>query len=107
MSVPTVSANDVKLIVYACEAGVGSSLMGANQLKKLIKKAKLSISVVHAPVSQIPNEVDVIVTHKGLAAQAAAKHPEKPVVTFTMFINDPAVKALVATLADGEPITSS
>ena len=32
--------SDVHLIVFACEAGMGSSLMGANQLKKLIKKGE-------------------------------------------------------------------
>ena len=44
----TKQADDVKLIVFACEAGMGSSLMGANQLKKLVKKAKLDIKVIHA-----------------------------------------------------------
>lgn len=107
MSSPSIESSDVKLIVYACEAGVGSSLMGANQLKKLIKKAKLEINVIHSPVSQIPDQADVIITHEGLAQQAAVKFPDKPIVTFKMFINDPALKGLVSTLAAGEPVTSS
>ena len=49
----TKTASDVKLIVFACEAGMGSSLMGANQLKKMVKKAKLDIAVVHRPVGQL------------------------------------------------------
>lgn len=99
-------AADVKLIVFACEAGMGSSLMGANQLKKMVKKANLEIAVVHAPVSQIPDNADVIVTHKGLAGLAKAKLPSAAIVPFTMFINDPAVKALVEHLKAGDPITS-
>ena len=64
MSEPiTKQAADVKLIVYACEAGMGSSLMGANQLKKMIKKAKLDIEVVHAPVQQVPDGAEIILTH--------------------------------------------
>lgn len=101
---PEIPASEVKLIAFACEAGVGSSLMGANQLKKLIKKAKLDISVIHCPVSQLPDNVDVVVTHMGLANQARAKKPDTPIVPFQMFINDPAVKALVATLAAGDNV---
>lgn len=102
----TKSAEEVRLIVFACEAGMGSSLMGANQLKKLIKKAKLAIDVVHAPVQQIPDHADVILTHKGLAPQAKAKAPDAAVVPFTMFFNDPAVLGVVEKLKSGESIVS-
>ena len=107
MSEPQIAASDIKLIVYACEAGVGSSLMGANQLKKLLKKAKLDVSVIHSPVSQIPDNVDVIMTHEGLGDQARSKFPDTPVVTFKMFINDPAVKGIVETIKAGQPVSSS
>lgn len=100
-------ASEVKLIVFACEAGMGSSLMGANQLKKMVKKAKLDIEVVHSPVQQIPEAADVILTHKGMAQQAKAKAPTAAIVPFTMFFNDPAVKAVVATLKAGQPIESA
>ena len=68
-------AEDVKLIVFACEAGMGSSLMGANQLKKMIQKAKLEIEVIHSPVSQVPAHADVIVTHKSLSGLARTNFP--------------------------------
>ncbi len=103
----TKAADEVKLIVFACEAGMGSSLMGANQLKKMVKKAKLDIVVVHSPVGQLTDEADVIVVHKGLAGQAHQKVPDAAVVPFTLFMNDPAVKALVSSLKAGEPIVSA
>ena len=103
----TKQADEVKLIVFACEAGMGSSLMGANQLKKMVKKAKLDVKVVHAPVQQIPDGTDVVLTHQGLAAQAKTKAPEAAIVPFTMFMNDPAVKSVVEKLKAGEPIVSS
>jgi len=107
MSEPvTKQAADVKLIVYACEAGMGSSLMGANQLKKMIKKAKLDIEVIHAPVQQVPDRADVILTHKGLAAQARAKYADAVIVSYQMFLNDPSVKALVEKLKNDDPIVS-
>ncbi|MEM8924621.1 MAG: hypothetical protein AAGD35_14050 [Actinomycetota bacterium] len=100
-------ASEVKLIVFACEAGAGSSLMGANQLKKLAKKAKLDATVMHAPVQQIPDEVDVVVTHQSLAAQARTKVPDAAIVTYMLFLNDPNVKGLVEKLKNGDPIESA
>ena len=100
------AAEDVKLIVFACEAGMGSSLMGAKQLKKLVKKAKLDMEVVHCPVGQLTEAADVIVVHSGLAKQASEKVPGAAVIPFTLFINDPNVKALVETLIAGPPVES-
>jgi len=99
-------AEEVKLIVFACEAGMGSSLMGANQLKKMVKKAKLEIEVIHSPVAQIPAHADVIVTHKSLAPQAKSAFPNAAVIPFMMFFGDPAVKGLVATLKKGDDVES-
>ncbi len=108
MSDPVVkAAADVRLIVFACEAGMGSSLMGANQLRKLCKKAKLDVTVVHAPVQQIPDGVDVIVTHQSMAASAKAKAPGAAIVPFMMFFGDPAVKGLVETLKNNNPVVSA
>ncbi len=103
----TKQADEIKLIVYACEAGMGSSLMGANQLKKMVKKAKLDINVVHSPVGQLTDAADVVVVHKGLAKQAQGKVPGAAIIPFTLFMNDPAVKALVSNLTAGEPIVSA
>lgn len=103
----TKQASEIKLIVYACEAGMGSSLMGANQLKKMVKKANLDIQVVHSPVGQLTDAADVVVVHKGLAKQAQSKVPEAAIIPFQLFMNDPAVKALVNTLTTGETVVSA
>lgn len=99
-------AGDVKLIVLACEAGMGSSLMTANQLKKMAKKAKLDVTVIHSAVHAIPEQADVVLAHAGLAKQAKTKAPDAAVVAFQMFFNDPKIKGVVEQLKAGEPITS-
>ena len=99
-------ADEVKLIVFACEAGMGSSLMGANQLKKMCKKAELDVEVIHSPVGQVPAHADVIVTHQSLAGQARSNFPEAAIVPFMMFFGDPAVKGLVETLKAGQDVES-
>ena len=100
------NAEDVKLIVLACEAGAGSSLMVAKQLQKMIKKAKLDVNVVHKPVTQIPEGADVVLAHQSLAAQAKRSAPSAAIVPFFTFLNDPKVKGLVENLKNGQPITS-
>jgi len=97
-------AEDVHLVVFACEAGMGSSLIGANQLKKRIKDAGLDVRVIHSPVNQIPADTDVVVAHEGLAARARSAAPEAVILTFRNFLNNAASDLLVRQLRAGEPI---
>ena len=71
-------ADQVRLIVFACEAGMGSSLIGANQLKKRVKDAGLTIQVIHSPVNQIPPNADVVIAHEGPRASARARPRRTP-----------------------------
>jgi mannitol PTS system EIICBA or EIICB component len=98
-------AEDVHLVVFACEAGMGSSLIGANQLKKRVKEAGLGIRVIHSPVNQIPADTDVVIAHEGLAARARSAAPNAVVLSFRNFLNNPASDLLVRQLQAGQPIS--
>jgi PTS system mannitol-specific IIC component len=98
-------AEDVHLVVFACEAGMGSSLIGANQLKKRVKDAGLGIKVIHSPVNQIPADTDVVIAHEGLAARARSAAPNAVVLSFKNFLNNPASDFLVRQLQAGEPVS--
>lgn len=98
-------AADIRLVVFACEAGMGSSLIGANQLKKRAKDAGLAIRVIHSPVNQIPPDTDVVIAHEGLAARARAAAPQAVVLSFRNFLANPAADLLVRRLQAGEPIS--
>lgn len=100
----SIPASEVTTIIFACEAGMGSSLMGVNALKKKIKAAGLKVDVVHKAVRAIPPGTRLVVTHKGLANQAHSRVPEAVIVTFSAFLNDPVFDKLVAALKAGEPI---
>ncbi|AFM39999.1 PTS system D-mannitol-specific IIBC components, Fru family [Desulfosporosinus acidiphilus SJ4] len=76
-----------KLIIFACEAGMGSSAMGESILKKTIKDAGLSIEVHHSAVNQIPAEADVVFTQEGLASRAAEVAPNAEIVTVKNFLD--------------------
>ena len=88
----SISAEQVKTIIFACEAGMGSSLMSVNSLKKKLKVAQIS---------------NVVVVHKGLAKTAHAKAPNAVVVAFNHFLNDPVFDKLVKSLVDKTDIVST
>ena len=84
---------------------MGSSLIGANQLKKRVKEAGLDVRVIHSPVNQIPGDTDVVVAHEGLAARARSAAPQAVVLTFKNFLNNPASDLLVSRLKAGESVS--
>ena len=95
----SINGADVHKLVVACDAGMGSSVMLASQLRRELKKYK--VTVEHSPVSQIPGDADVVVCHAGLAARARASAPEKVIVPFQVFLGDPAVAKVVAAVKNG------
>lgn len=100
---PVISGRDIKKLVVACDAGMGSSVMLAGQLKKQLKK--YPVEVTHTPVHEIPADADLIVTHQQLADRVrAAAPPGVPVVGFMLFLGDPAVAAVVAAVQNGTPL---
>ncbi|MEJ2747572.1 MAG: PTS lactose transporter subunit IIB [Anaerolineae bacterium] len=104
----SISASEVKTIILACEAGLGSSLMSVNALKKKLKKAKVDgVTVVHKPVRAVPTDAQVIIVHKGLAKVARSKAPEAVVVTFSQFLNDPAFDRVVTAFTDNGEIVDT
>ncbi len=98
-------AEDVHVVAFACEAGMGSSLIGANQLKKRVKDAGLAVQVIHSPVNQIPPNTDVVIAHEGLAARARSAAPQAVVLSFRNFLNNPASDLLVKRLQAGQSIS--
>ena len=89
----------VKKIVFACDAGMGSSAMGATILKKKLAAAGFGdIEVVHSPVSSIPQDAQIVVTHKELKERAARSNPEAELVLITNFMAAPEYDELVETL---------
>lgn len=103
----TKQATDVHLVVFACEAGMGSSLIGANQLKKRVKDlGREDINVIHSPVNQIPANTDVVIAHEGLAERARKAAPTAVVLSFRNFLNNTASDRLVRSLTAGEEISA-
>lgn len=86
---------------------MGSSLIGANQLKKKLKKAGFKVKVVNSPAHSIPADADVLVVHEGLANQVRAKAPDKVIIAFQSFVNNPVYGQIVQAFENGDEITGT
>ena len=80
----------IKHIVFACDAGMGSSAMGASVLRKLVREAGHDdVTVVNKAVADLTDTFDVVVVHQDLADRAAPLVPSATLVTVDNFMNSP------------------
>ncbi|MCT1902249.1 PTS mannitol transporter subunit IICBA [Oceanobacillus sojae] len=87
---------NVKHIIFACDAGLGSSAMGASLVKKKLKAAGYGeITVKNIAISNLPTEADIIFTHKELTDRAKAKQPDAYHVSIDNFLNSPSYDEVV------------
>ncbi|MCM2675455.1 PTS mannitol-specific transporter subunit IIBC [Alkalicoccobacillus plakortidis] len=89
------SKEDIQKIIFACDAGMGSSAMGASILKNKVKKAELDVSVSNTSISNIPADADVVVTHKDLTDRAKQKQPNAEHISVENFMNSPKYDELI------------
>ena len=91
----------INKIAFACDAGMGSSAMGATVLKQKIAEAGMSgIEVIHTPVSSIPADVQIVVTHRDLGERAAHSNPDARLVLITNFLAAPEYGQLIEDLKE-------
>ena len=96
---PEINGKDITKVVIACDAGMGSSVMVASQMRNRLKK--YDVTVDHVPVNSIPADAQVVVCHAGLADRARGIAPGAVVVPFQLFMGDPAFDRVEAAIRDG------
>jgi mannitol PTS system EIICBA or EIICB component len=86
-------------IVFACDAGMGSSAMGASILRNKVKKAGFDdVTVVNVAIANLTDDIDLVVTHKDLTDRAKDKTPSATHVSVDNFMNSPKYDAIVEDL---------
>ena len=94
----------VHKIVFACDAGMGSSAMGASVLRNKVKKAGFGdITVVNVAIANLTDDVDLIVTHQDLTARAQQKAPSAQHVSVSNFMSSPKYDEIVEELKVTNP----
>jgi PTS system mannitol-specific IIC component len=104
----SISTTQINTIIFACEAGMGSSLMSVNSLKKKLKAAQITnVTILHKPARDIPADAQVVVVHKGLAKVARTKAPSAVILAFNHFLNDPIFDRLVKAFVEKTEIADT
>jgi PTS system mannitol-specific IIC component len=86
----------IRKIVFACDAGMGSSAMGASVLRNKLKKAGFEdVSVVNVAIANLDDSYDLVVTHKDLTLRAMDRTPSAQHVSVDNFMNSPKYDAVV------------
>ncbi|WP_156291312.1 PTS mannitol transporter subunit IICB [Oceanobacillus salinisoli] len=91
-------AEDVDKIIFACDAGMGSSAMGASLLKNKFKKNNIDIDVTNKAINDLPDDVDIVITQKELTERAKTKIPQAEHISVDNFLNSPKYDELVERL---------
>lgn len=92
-------------VVFACDAGMGSSAMGVSILRTRLQKAALYPNITHVAVANIPADADVVVTNVNLAERAKMTTKGAiPILTLSNFMDqgqyDRIVKQIQSMLAE-------
>lgn len=95
-------SSEVKKIVFACDAGMGSSAMGATKFRNRIKAKRPDITVTNTSVDNIPSDCDIAVVQHTLADRAKKSAPQAQLITIGNFLADPALDALYVHLTTGD-----
>lgn len=104
-AVPTAeigNASGVKKIIFACDAGMGSSAMGATKFRKRIEGIRPDIKVANTSVDNIPSDCDIAVVQVTLVERARKSAPQAQIITIGNFLSDPNLDALYENLSKGE-----
>ena len=93
-SVELTKTEGVKKVVFACDAGMGSSAMGATKFRNRIKEKRPDLTVINTSVDNIPADCDVAVVQITLVERARKSVPQAQIITINNFLADPALDAL-------------
>ncbi|MCU1791067.1 PTS mannitol transporter subunit IICBA [Pectobacterium polaris] len=98
----------VRKIIVACDAGMGSSAMGAGVLRKKVQDAGLTnISVTNSAINSLPDDVDLVITHRDLTERAMRHAPQAQHISLTNFLDSGLYSDLVARLTAAQDAVKS
>ncbi|MCR2763962.1 PTS mannitol transporter subunit IICB [Microbacterium sp. zg.B48] len=95
------TTKQVKNIVFACDAGMGSSAMGASVLRNKIKKAGIEgVTVVNKAIANLDSSADLVITQNQLTDRARQKTPDAIHISVDNFMNSPKYEEVVDLVQD-------
>ncbi|PLT30036.1 PTS mannitol transporter subunit IICBA [Peribacillus deserti] len=95
---PGTMPENVNKIIFACDAGMGSSAMGASLLRKKVKAAGLDISVTNTAINNLPSDAQIVITQEELTPRAKNKVPNAYHISVDNFLSSPEYDSLIGRL---------
>jgi len=92
----------VRKIIVACDAGMGSSAMGASMLRKKVDAANLNIDVSNLAINNLPDDVDIVITHRDLTDRARQHAANAKHISLTNFLDNSLYDNLVSELVSAQ-----
>ncbi|PVX39715.1 PTS system D-mannitol-specific IIA component (Fru family) /PTS system D-mannitol-specific IIB component (Fru family) /PTS system D-mannitol-specific IIC component (Fru family) [Pasteurella langaaensis DSM 22999] len=90
--------NGLKKIFVSCDAGMGSSAMGASMLRKKVNDAGLPIEVANCAINDLPENARLVITHQDLTLRAKKQVPNAMHLSLTNFLDNKFYDSLVSDL---------
>ena len=103
----TFNLGNVTKIVVACDAGMGSSAMGAGVLRKKVQDANLDINVSNLAINNLTSDVDIVITHKDLTQRAKQYAPNAYHISLTNFLDSDLYSQLVNELVVAQGVSNT
>lgn len=100
---PHAAGRPVRKVIFACDAGMGSSALGATRFRKRLRDAGIGVAVGNSAADRIPSDADVVVCQSVLAERIAAAAKDAELIVIDNFLSDPGLDALFARLEGAEP----
>ncbi|QNO14722.1 PTS sugar transporter subunit IIA [Alkalicella caledoniensis] len=98
-------SENIERIIFACDAGMGSSAMAASMLKSKLKDAGINAEVLSTAVSEIPQGAKLVISHEGLTPMARKIAKDAEHISIRDYFDDPAIDKLINRLKEGEKPT--
>lgn len=85
-------------VYFACEAGMGSSVLGVSILRSKLEEAGLGLEVAHSAVHELPPSAEVVVAHRSLLERVREVAPRAALYAVDDLVHSPVYDELVAAL---------
>lgn len=100
---PHAAGRPVRKVIFACDAGMGSSALGATRFRRRLRDAGIGVAVGNSAADRIPSDADVVVCQSVLAERIAAAAKDAELIVIDNFLSDPGLDALFVRLAETTP----
>lgn len=100
---PHAAGRPVRKVIFACDAGMGSSALGATRFRRRLRDAGIGVAVGNSVADRIPSDADVVVCQSVLAERIAAAAKGAELIVIDNFLSDPGLDALFVRLAETTP----